>query len=490
MSARRAALFVLVAALAVAIWRLLPLGLGGGGVPTSAPAPGTDASSRPPAASAPMRAKRAPLPPVAGECPAHARKLCDGGDVWWFDGCGRRENLIETCGDRLCADARCSDPPPGPACGSELTERGHCDGDLLRYCDGKIARAVDCAELGQRCGIDADGGANCVRVQSCKGQGELCVGRNVLRCEGGKVTGMRCAKDAACVLAAGHARCERRLDAQTFARDPCRGCACPAEAPAKMVVDVVAFLIADADGHPVESEDRVWAEIERTNQLLSPDPPDPAHDTGITLALRDMRILVRPKWIAATRQTLREAAFDPEVQSLGEPFFIPLLYTREVMSGAKQASGMSTLPNGLCANFDVLRNTEDAPSGEAGAVLLARLRSPTTLAHELGHYLGLCHTFQPDLPFDEVTLVDSQVAPECRECERRGDGVCDTPPDPGVDDGACQLAPGSCEARCSGDAVPDTANLMSYYTLCRRWFTSEQIGYMRKWLDRRLSWRK
>jgi hypothetical protein len=37
-------------------------------------------------------------------------------------------------------------------------------------------------------------------------------------------------------------------------------------------------------------------------------------------------------------------ATDPEVQSAVEPFFVPLIYTREVMGGSKEASGMSSSP--------------------------------------------------------------------------------------------------------------------------------------------------
>jgi hypothetical protein len=133
-----------------------------------------------------------------------------------------------------------------------------------------------------------------------------------------------------------------------------------------------------------------------------------------------------------------------------------------------------------------------AESGR-GVVVLARGRAQTTLAHEIGHFFGLCHTHQGNGRVDvERTIVDG-ATPEtatiaCPACSRTGDGVCDTPEDPGAE-GGCVLDPAACTVECPGGARPDPTNLMSYYQPCRRKLTAEQGMYIRRFLARRLQWR-
>lgn len=103
-----------------------------------------------------------------------------------------------------------------------------------------------------------------------------------------------------------------------------------------------------------------------------------------------------------------------------------------------------------------------------------------TIAHELGHFFGLNHTFEgntatyiPQLAFDE-------------NCETTGDGFCDTPADPyvfGDDvslyvDAGCTYIGSKVDER-GNSYAPDVTNLMSYYTSCRiLTFTLQQYAYM------------
>ena len=71
------------------------------------------------------------------------------------------------------------------------------------------------------------------------------------------------------------------------------------------------------------------------------------------------------------------------------------------------------------------------------------------LAHEIGHYLGLFHTF-------ETIFNDGQA-----ECADPGDLVTDTPSQAGNTFGACPIGRDSCPTLAGADDIP---NLMNYAT--------------------------
>ena len=88
----------------------------------------------------------------------------------------------------------------------------------------------------------------------------------------------------------------------------------------------------------------------------------------------------------------------------------------------------------------------------------------STIAHELGHYFSLQHTFANH----GTELVNGS------NCSTAGDNICDTPADPFIDGVALTnyISP-SCvfiseEKDANGDYYdPDVSNIMSYYTPCR-----------------------
>jgi hypothetical protein len=71
-------------------------------------------------------------------------------------------------------------------------------------------------------------------------------------------------------------------------------------------------------------------------------------------------------------------------------------------------------------------------------------------------------------------------------CMRSGDGICDTPVDPGPNQ--CQEQ-GPCDLYCprSGDR-PDALNVMSYYLGCRRSLTADQFAEVSRGLQLRRGW--
>ena len=81
----------------------------------------------------------------------------------------------------------------------------------------------------------------------------------------------------------------------------------------------------------------------------------------------------------------------------------------------------------------------------------------SVMTHEVGHYLGLRHTF-------------------LNGCGGTGDGISDTPPTTGSE-GCTPNVIGAC-----GDYV-NLENYMDYNTACYKMFTQEQVTVMTGWLD-------
>ena len=410
----------------------------------------------------------APEPALAPGCTSHRTRACDAGDAWWFDSCGNREHLIEACGDRVCSDGACTPPPDGPACG-QLTEQGQCAGDVLHYCKVGHVHTVDCAAIGQRCGANRDGELECLSDRPCADK-DRCLGRRASVCIDGRRTLVPCAIDERCELDDdGRARCAPR---PPFTR-LCHGCPCPLDAPdLPQPIPAIAFVVADDAGHTVESEDRVRATFAITAESFAA--------AGVPLVLSEIRTLRRPSWIDANLMTVHEAELDPELHPTDKPFFIPIVVVRELRVGVKYAGGLGTLPGGGCADLPKPQVVSDD-----GIVMLAHERYPTALTHELGHYFGLCHTHEPDPPLPHILLDDTGAPTSCLACRVTGDGICDTPLDPGTA-GKCVLDTATCTATCPHGAVPDATNLMSYYADCRRTFTPQQAMYLRRFAKRRM----
>ena len=109
-----------------------------------------------------------------------------------------------------------------------------------------------------------------------------------------------------------------------------------------------------------------------------------------------------------------------------------------------------------------------------------RLTDTRTLAHELGHYFNVMHTFHnnanQDISFRELVTREAGT-----NCTAAGDLLCDTPADP-------QGLPNSNTSGCSyvGTATdangelfkPSLTNMMSYYYSCGNEFTPGQYERM------------
>jgi len=94
----------------------------------------------------------------------------------------------------------------------------------------------------------------------------------------------------------------------------------------------------------------------------------------------------------------------------------------------------------------------------------------TTLAHEIGHFFGLQHTFGK-----EVTPFSTDEIPTGTNCFSSGDWLCDTPADPNMPIKSCN------QNLEKSNFKPLFNNYMSYYpNVCKNAFTKEQSIIMHR----------
>lgn len=448
----------------------------------------------------------------AGGCAPRAARACHEGDLWWVDGCGALEGPAQECGAQLCRDGACEEPDPD-GCGVE-TERGRCDGAWLRACFAGRVVAVDCAAREARCVIDEEG-ATCrpLREIECEDEGAepICEGSALVSCQGGRLWRVDCAAQGA--------SCDARPDGEGFGcvqvvgegalaevgrreAEVCGPCGCEGGLPEPereercdgldndldgeidegavcAPVPLRVFVVTDAQGRGSSASADIEAEVARLNALFA----DEEGGLGISFVLQEVIALRRPAWRALEDGALQAVMQDEALRAPTEAFSIPLLLTDELFHGGAPVAGLSTLPNGRCGGA---RRHAGAQS-PLGVIALSKGRSPTTAAHELGHFLGLCHTHESRPGVVQRVAEQGSRLLACDGCLLDGDGLCDTPPDPGPP--RCAVTLPACEVTCAREeARPDALNLMSYYTPCRRLFTRAQRLELRRTLALRRAW--
>ncbi|HRG37493.1 MAG TPA: zinc-dependent metalloprotease family protein [Bacteroidia bacterium] len=136
--------------------------------------------------------------------------------------------------------------------------------------------------------------------------------------------------------------------------------------------------------------------------------------------------------------------------------------------------GFKGLPNAGFATLKGIQNTDDQ-----GIVMRKdKGLGIETMAHEMGHYWGLYHTFEAVEHGPE--LADGS------NCSTAGDLVCDTPADPYVnpEDLSPKYINGACQFVYMGQDTnkqyydPHTTNIMSYYLCNCGTFTDGQFQRM------------
>lgn len=422
--------------------------------------------------------------------------------MWSFDSCQNPEEKLEECGDQLCRGESCDVPVEG---GCLEPPEGRCDGDVVRLCHGGRPLAIDCAAKQLRCGYGAEGAECLPRVaasESCAGPAR-CEGETLVRCQDHGVVRTECGRAGARCLRLPGARGPSCVEIRPEIGDgDCGPCGCPLDQKrAEQLCDgkdedrdqrvdeglacgpvaVIAFVVADASGASSHAREDVEQELQRVNQAFS------GHDEPtLQFVLEELIPLRAPQLLALDHGEFSALVDDPRIVAARETFYVPVLFTDEVFAGGETPKpGASTLPNGTCGGV------QQSQGPELGLIALAKARYPTTLAHELGHFLGLCHTHDqltPHTPTRAFRRADDAPLASCAPlCREEGDGICDTPLDPGPEVCSYDL---SCEVRCASAGSPDPLNLMSYYAHCRAHFTAEQRALMEHTLALRRGWQR
>lgn len=440
-----------------------------------------DAREEPkPRRSPPKRPRARPERPDA-QCAPGAFQRCHEGDVWSEDSCGQLEAPIEDCGVQLCREGACELPDPEPC---EEPSEGRCEGEVVHLCYAGRAERIDCAAQGMRC-VQGEEGAECApeipRAERCRGASR-CDGDVLVRCVQGRVERVDCTlTGATCsVLGQSAPACVQLLPALPTAA--CGPCGCPPLASGEARCDgfdedgdalldeglacgplpVVAFVVVDAAGNGSYARDEIAGEVAHANQLLAGDDEHP----GLSLELADVFELSEPSWLNLDEDTFQKLVDDPRLHPKRDRFYLPVLFTdRLEAEGGVPRVGASTLPNGTCGGM------RRGHGPKVGLIAIAKGRASTTFSHELGHFLGLCHTHERGDGTRRAALEGAALSLCEPSCTYEGDGVCDTPLDPGP--GACAYD-ATCSVRCDRGEQPDVHNLMSYYTACRNAFTPDQ----------------
>lgn len=453
----------------------------------------------------PRTAPRAAQEP--GGCEPDAAVRCHRGDVWSFDSCGQAQEKLEECENRACRGDTCDEPSSEPC---DDPAEGRCDGDRVRMCQAGRPLTLDCRSKGLRC-IYGDEGAECApdvpAELRCSGARVRCEGEVLISCEQQRLTRTDCrALGARCLQLAGTTspRCAA-LKPLDLVRPECGPCGCvPQPGGAELACDgrdddgdglidegldcgpvpVIAFIVTDAAGESSHASEDVSAELAAATRLFGREP----RENGLSFVLQELIYLADPGLLDIDDREISKLANDPRVHPARDQFYVPVIFTdRVVAAGDVPKLGVSTLPNASCGGLQL------GQGPDVGLVAVAKARAPTTVAHELGHFLGLCHTHgreQGNAPIAVPAAGDpaSGVPTACRaSCRDEGDGICDTPLDPGPPHCAYDLM---CRAACESGAAPDATNLMSYYTECRSHFSDEQVALMQHTLALRRGWHR
>ncbi len=438
----------------------------------------------------PLPSERTPAQPG---CSPQEDTLCLRGDAWWVDSCGNPHEKAEECGVTRCEDGACV----GPDLACAAMGGGRCeDGVAVGCAAGRLYRR-DCVEQGRQCVLTEEGPA------CAPAEGTPCVLGIPPRCDGGTLVscadGLQQRLDCASVGASCQPLRGGWADACVRPSPPpqrlgCAACGCEPDNEADElcngrdddgdgfvdegaecgVVDLVAVVVADAAGNTDYTDADLATELERINLYFARDD-----DLGLSFRWADTVYLDSEAWLEIDDTELQAVLTGSAHVRQRDAFYIPIVFTRELLVDDVPRPGLATPPNGICGGVRRVQGRQPV----VGGVIIAKQRWESTVAHEIGHYLGLCHTHAPTT--DAVSELDDEGQPCSEPCALQGDGICDTPSDPGPV--SCQVIDG-CDLSCEDGEAADATNVMAYYPSCRTQFTAEQAATIREGLSWRRGW--
>lgn len=417
--------------------------------------------------------------------------------MWWIDGCGEAYDIADECGARRCEVDACEADTPG-GCG-DVSELGRCRREVAEVCQHDKLFTVDCAADRRRCVMTADGpGCREPSADDCATDAApRCAGTTLHQCRDGRWEQFDCdALGGACIPGVRGGAPARCVFAMPVTGADCGPCGCPPEPTAEICdgrdndgdgaidedapcgpVPIVAFVVAGAEGN--YTDDDVAVAIDETNAAFARDD-----DLGLGFELRAIVRIDEPAWQELDIDDLEAMLNADRLRIPSEDFYVPVVFTDVVIAVGVPRPGLATVPNGMCGGARRIWDRQPP----VGLVAVAKRRWPTTLAHEMGHFLGLCHTHEAPAPVEQVhagagALTDAPVCAD--DCVAGPDGICDTPIDPGPDECGVDEA---CAMHCATGDRPDPGNMMAYYPGCRTAFTEQQALLMREVLAMRRGW--
>lgn len=215
---------------------------------------------------------------------------------------------------------------------------------------------------------------------------------------------------------------------------------------------VVAWVLTDTAGQTNFSQAQLQTAIDSVNNLFS----------GICVNFNLCEYNELPNH---RQDTIVEGIHDLEIATLyRKKNVINLYFATEVIK--------LTPPTAPCGYAPLGSNVAPQESPLRDAIILKKACfEEGVLAHELGHYFGLYHTFEAQFGTEN---------PNGSNCATTGDLICDTEADPNGSTNAPACHIGTDQSDINGTwYTPPVCNIMSYYNpTCRQTFTTGQLNRM------------
>src|SRR5690606_7599723 len=146
------------------------------------------------------------------------------------------------------------------------------------------------------------------------------------------------------------------------------------------VVTLLPIVVTDDAGEHAYPPEELEDELRRLNT-------DFARDDGLGLVFEwaPTVTLAEERWKVVRDGTLHELLAGAPLPV--DTFVVPVFFVDEIWVDDVPRPGLATPPNGTCGG----QRRTPHPQPPVGGVVVAKPRWPTTLSHEIGHYLGLCH---------------------------------------------------------------------------------------------------
>jgi hypothetical protein len=193
--------------------------------------------------------------------------------------------------------------------------------------------------------------------------------------------------------------------------------------------------------------------------------PMPGQGTYITPGITRYNLSTLTNHNAVTDQA---ALFSATSSEASYQKYLRIWVVKSISGLQAGTAGYSAFPNsgpfdGVVMRYDVFGN------GDSG--MLANYNQGKTLVHEIGHYLGLYHTFN-----------EACLGGDAATCNTSGDRVCDTPQVNSANFG-CPLSIDTCPLETPINYPDDIHNYMDYaYENCKNQFTAGQVQRMKDML--------